>query len=107
MHHGKVTPQIAKGLLALQKRIAAAKIPPSKLDETINVAIWNVRELGKSRRTIAAQHYIAEIIGQFDLVALVELRSDLEDLRCILTFLGEYWDVVYCDWIEDDGGNDE
>ena len=107
MHHGKVTPQIAKGLLALQKRIAAAKIPPSKLDETINVAIWNIREFGKSRRTVAAQHYIAEILGQFDLVALVELRSDLEDLRCVLTYLGEYWDVVYCDWIEDDGGNDE
>ena len=75
--HGSVSPEIAQGLLALKKRIAAAKIPPPKLDETINVAVWNVREFGKSRRSEAAVHFIAEILGQFD---LVELRDDLTDL---------------------------
>ena len=39
MHHGDVSADIAKGLLALKKRIAAAAIPSSKLDETINVAV--------------------------------------------------------------------
>ena len=107
MHHGTVSPEIAQGLLALQQRIAAAKIPPSKLDETINVAVWNVREFGKTRRTEPAVHFIAEIIGQFDLVALVELRNDLTDLGRVMGFLGSYWDVVYSDWIEDDGGNSE
>lgn len=107
MHHGTVSPQIAQGLLALKKRIAAAKIPPSKLDETINVAVWNIREFGKIRRTEAAIHYIAEILGQFDLVALVELRSDLTDLGRVLPILGPSWDVVYSDWIDDAGGNKE
>jgi hypothetical protein len=107
MHHGKVSPQLAKGLLALKKRIDAAKIPSSKLDETINVAIWNIREFGKSPRTDAAIHYIAEILGQFDLVALVELRDALADLGRVLPILGSSWDVVYSDWIEDDGGNGE
>ena len=107
MHHGNVSLQIAQGLLALQKRIAAAKIPPSKLDETINVAAWNIREFGKVRRTQAAIHYIAEILGQFDLVALVELRDDLTDLGRVLPILGPSWDVVYSDWIDDSGGNKE
>lgn len=107
MHHGDVTPEIAKGLLALRKRIDAAEIPPSKLDESINVAVWNIREFGKVRRTIAAQHYIAEILGQFDLIAIVELRDDLSDLGCVLPFLGKSWDVVYSDWIDDAGGNRE
>jgi endonuclease/exonuclease/phosphatase family metal-dependent hydrolase len=107
MHHGKVSAQLAKGLLALKKRIDAAKIPSSKLDETINVAIWNIREFGKSQRTDAAIHYIAEILGQFDLVALVELRNALSDLGRVLPILGPSWDVVYSDWIEDDGGNGE
>ena len=71
MHHGDVSPDIAAGLLAIRKRIEAAKIPSSKLDESINVAIWNIREFGKKRRTKAAIHYIAEILGQFDLIALV------------------------------------
>ena len=107
MHHGDVSSQIAQGLLALKTRIAAAKIPPSKLDETINVAVWNIREFGKVRRTEAAIHYIAEILGQFDLVALVELRSDLTDLGRVLPILGPSWDVVYSDWLDDDGGNKE
>jgi endonuclease/exonuclease/phosphatase family metal-dependent hydrolase len=107
MHHGSVSPQIAQGLLALKKRIAASKIPSSKLDESINVAVWNIREFGKKKRTDAAIHYLAEILGQFDLVALVELRSDLTDLCRVLPILGQYWDVVYSDWQEDDGGNGE
>ena len=80
MHHGDVSPEIAAGLLALKERIKAADIPPSKLDESINVAIWNIREFGKKRRSDAAIHYIAEILGQFDLIALVELRDKLERL---------------------------
>jgi hypothetical protein len=107
MHHGDVSPEIAAGLLALKKRIDAATIPSSKLDETINVAVWNIREFGKKHRTPAAIHFIAEILGQFDLVALVELRKDLADLGSTLPILGPSWDVVYSDWMPDPGGNDE
>jgi endonuclease/exonuclease/phosphatase family metal-dependent hydrolase len=107
MHHGPVSPEIAAGLLALRERIEAARIPPSKLDETINLAVWNIREFGKVRRTEAAIHYIAEILGQFDLIALVELRDNLEDLGRVLVYLGPSWRVVYSDWIDDAGGNKE
>jgi hypothetical protein len=44
IHQGDVSPEIAQGLLALKNRIDAAKLPPSKLDETINVAVWVNRE---------------------------------------------------------------
>lgn len=107
MNHGNVSPDIAKGLLELKKRIDAAKIPSSKLDESINVAIWNIREFGKVHRTEAAIHYIAEILGQFDLVAMVELRDDLTDLGRVLPILGPTWEVVYSDWVDDAGGNKE
>jgi endonuclease/exonuclease/phosphatase family metal-dependent hydrolase len=107
MHHGPVSPEIAAGLLALKKRIDAAKIPPSKLDETINIAVWNIREFGKVRRTEPAIHYIAEILNQFDLIAIVELRDNLEDLSHVLWYLGDTWRVIYSDWIDDSGGNRE
>jgi hypothetical protein len=107
MHHGDVSPDIAAGLLALRKRIEAAKIPPSQLDQSINVAIWNIREFGKKRRTEAAIHYIAEILGQFDLIALVELRDNLTDYGRVCQFLGPSWDLVYSDWLSDPGGNRE
>jgi endonuclease/exonuclease/phosphatase family metal-dependent hydrolase len=107
MHHGDVSPDIAAGLLALRKRIEAAKIPPSQLDQSINVAIWNIREFGKKRRTEAAIHYIAEILGQFDLIALVELRDNLSDYGRVCQYLGPSWDLVYSDWMSDPGGNRE
>jgi hypothetical protein len=107
MHHGEVSSEIAQGLLALKRRIAAAKVPSSKLDETINVAIWNIREFGKVRRSDTAIHYISEILNEFDLVALVELGDDLTDLGRVLPILGPSWDVVYSDWMDDDGGNRE
>lgn len=107
MHHGDVSPDIARGLLALKDRIAAAKIPPSKLDETINIAVWNIREFGKKKRLDASLHYLAEILGQFDLVALVELRDNLEDLGCVMRYLGPSWKVIFSDWTDDSGGNSE
>src|ERR1041384_7235451 len=107
MFHGKVSKEIAKGLLALQQRITAAKIPSSKLDETLNIATWNIREFGKKARGEAAIHYIAEILGQFDLIGIVELRDDLTDLGRALKILGPYWRTVYSDMIPDPGGNRE
>jgi len=107
MHHGKVSTEVAGGLLALRKRIAEANIPSSQLDETVNVAVWNIREFGKKHRTDPALHYIAEILGQFDLIGLVELRDDLTDLGVVLRYLGPSWEIVYSDWMDDPGGNDE
>jgi endonuclease/exonuclease/phosphatase family metal-dependent hydrolase len=107
MNHGKVSPAIAKGLLALKERIKAAKIPSSKLDETLNIATWNIRAFGKGQRTEAAVHYIAEILGQFDLIGIVELCDDLTDLGRVLQILGPTWRAVYSDMIPDAGGNRE
>lgn len=107
MFHGNVSLEIAEGLKLLKKRIEAANIPPSKLDETLNIATWNVREFGKKARSQAAIHYIAEIMGQFDLIGLVELRDNLSDLKRVLEILGPYWDAIYSDAILDDGGNRE
>jgi endonuclease/exonuclease/phosphatase family metal-dependent hydrolase len=105
MFHGQLDLDTARGLKVLRERIDAAKIPPSKLDETLNIATWNIREFGKKARLVASIHYIAEIISQFDLVAITELRSNLRDLRRVLDILGPYWNVVYSDYTQDWGGN--
>ena len=107
MFHGKISADIAKGLKVLRRRIEAAEIPSSKLDETLNIATWNIREFGKTKRSEAAIHYIAEILGQFDLICIVELRDDLTDLGRVLKILGPYWHAVYSDARMDDWGNRE
>lgn len=107
MNHENVSPAIAKGLLVLKDRIKGANIPSSKIDETLNIATWNIRNFGKSPRSEAAIHYIAEILGQFDLIGIVELSDDLTDLGRVLKILGPTWHAVYSDMIPDAGGNRE
>ncbi len=107
MHHERISREIAKGLKELRKRIEKAKIPSSKLDENMTLATWNIREFGRRRRLKASLHYIAEILGQFDLIAVTEVRDNLADLAAVLRILGPYWGVVFSDYIRDAGGNRE
>jgi hypothetical protein len=111
MFHGEVSLQIAEGLKTLQNRIERAKITPSKLDKTLNIATWNIREFGRmrngQRRSEAAIHYIAEVLNQFDLIAIIELRDDLTDLQRVMEVLGPYWHVVFSDFNTDRAGNRE
>ncbi len=105
MHHGKISKPIADGLIALRQRIEKGGIPSSKLDETLNLATWNIREFGKKARSEAVVHYIAEILGQLDLIGIVELRDNLDDRDKVLRILGPYWRTGNEDTIPDLGGN--
>jgi len=107
MFHGNIGRDIALGLKELRARIEVANIPSSSLDETINIATWNIREFGRRRRQKAAIHYIAEILNQFDLVAITEVRDNLTDLNRVLEILGPYWKAIFSDFITDAGGNRE
>lgn len=50
MHHGKITKPIADGLIELRQRIEQGGIPSSKLDETLNLATWNIRSAMQETR---------------------------------------------------------
>ncbi len=107
MFHGQINEATALGLQKLRRRIDRGGIPSSRLDETIILATWNIREFGKKRRSARAIHYIAEILGQFDLIAITEVRDNLSDLRRTMEILGPYWSVVFSDFNTDAGGNRE
>ncbi len=107
MHYGTPPWYIAEGLLEVRRRSAEARIPPSVLDDSLNFATWNIREFGRVPRLEASIYYIAEMINRFDLVALTELRDNLADLRRVMRVLGEHWQVVFSDFSQDRGGNNE
>src|SRR3989339_179066 len=107
MFHGKIDSTTAKGLKELTKRIEQAKIPSSKLDETINIATWNSREFGRKPRRKESLHFIAEVLGQFDLIAVCEGRKNLSELKTVMDILGPYWIVVYSDSVPDRVGNED
>lgn len=72
MFYGNVLLEIVVGLLKFKERIEVVKILFLKFDEMINIVIWNVCEFGKKKCFEVVIYYIVEIIGQFDLVGLIE-----------------------------------
>ncbi len=107
MNHSSLKTSELKALKLLRRRIKAAEIPPSEIDRTINIATWNIRHWGQKKRKKCSLHYIAEILNQFDLISVVELRRNVSEMKYVLDLLGEYWDVVFSDYITDAGGNKE
>ena len=95
----------AQRLKLLIERIDSANIPPSQLDETLNIATWNIRDFGKATRTEDGIVFVAQILFQFDLIAITELRDDLNDFKRVLSYLGPHWKFVVSDWQDDWGGN--
>jgi endonuclease/exonuclease/phosphatase family metal-dependent hydrolase len=109
MYYDDLDPEIASGLKELKRRIDAHRLPQSALDKTLKIATWNIREFGNPARprTQKSLHYIAEILLQFDLIGVVELRDNVSEIAQVLRILGPTWDIIYSDFIEDAGGNRE
>ncbi|WP_125779378.1 endonuclease/exonuclease/phosphatase family protein [Pseudoalteromonas rubra] len=101
-HLSKAT---AEKLKLLVERIEQSHIPPSMLDETLNIATWNIRDFGKRRRSELAITLISRVLYQFDLIAITELRDDLTDFKRVMQQLGPDWQFVISDWQSDFGGN--
>ena len=109
MRHGDLDLETAGGLKELRRRLDADgnRVPHSILDETMNLATWNIRDFGKSERQEKSLHYIAEVIGRFDLVALTEVRQDLSELLRVMEILPPFWDFVVSDYGGDRAANKE
>ncbi|GGA71694.1 hypothetical protein GCM10011369_11860 [Neiella marina] len=107
MDYSNITASQAQRLIRLNERIAAANIPQSSLDQSLNVATWNIRNFGKAKRYDDGILFIAQILYQFDLIAITEVRDDLTDFKRVLQLLGPQWKFVISDWQPDRGGNQE
>ncbi|MDJ0842189.1 MAG: endonuclease/exonuclease/phosphatase family protein [Acidobacteriota bacterium] len=107
MDLSNVTPEIAAGLKSLYRIIDKTPVAPSKLDQSINLATWNIRHFGMKPRSETSIYYIAAILNEFDLISITELNKDLGDLHRVMRVLGPHWRVVFSDFDLDDAGNDE
>jgi hypothetical protein len=78
---------------------------------TVRIGTWNLRELGGSkhggRDTYEPLYYMAEIISNFDIVALQEVRSDMSEFRELERILGPEWDYLATDVTDGAAGNGE
>lgn len=109
MRHEGIDNETARGLKELRCRLGREvnRVPSSILDETMHLATWNIREFGKRPRKSKSLHYIAEVIGRFDLVALTEVRRNLSDLKRVMEILPPFWGFIVSDYGSDRAANGE
>jgi endonuclease/exonuclease/phosphatase family metal-dependent hydrolase len=99
----------AEGLLRLKAALDVA-IPEKVVDGRMLLASWNVRELGGNKyggRDQESLFYLAEIMSRFDLVAVQEVRDDLDALDGLMDILGGWWKYLVSDVTLGGPGNDE
>jgi endonuclease/exonuclease/phosphatase family metal-dependent hydrolase len=100
---------------AFKAHLDAAKLPqdvqlPSDSSRYVRIATWNLREFDANsygKRSQESKAYIAEILSNFDLIALQEIRRDLGPLNDVKYLLGPNWDYIATDVTEGTSGNDE
>ncbi|MBI1395288.1 MAG: endonuclease/exonuclease/phosphatase [Betaproteobacteria bacterium] len=99
----------AEGLLRLRAALDR-EIPMKTAESTLLVSTWNLREFGGTKyggRTRESLFYIGEIISHFDLVAVQEVRDNLDTLDHLMSILGAWWDYLVTDVTAGRAGNGE
>lgn len=100
---------------AMSAHIEGAALPegvelPSDSGRFVRIATWNIQDFDSPGYGIRSQEslaYIAEIISQFDLIALQEIKRDLGPLKKVKNLLGPSWEYIATDITEGTSGNRE
>ena len=99
----------ATNLRALKLELDIA-IPAKTVDPTLLLATWNIREFGGTKsggREAEPLYYIAEIMSRFDIVAVQEVRDNLDALDELMSILGGWWKYLVSDVTQGTQGNNE
>lgn len=99
----------AERLLALKFELDKT-IPAKTVDPTLLLATWNLREFGGTKsggREDEPLFYIAEIMSRFDIIAVQEVRDDLDCLDKLMSILGSWWKYLVSDVTLGEQGNNE
>ena len=98
---------IAGRLLALRSALHD-EIRAGRRSNSLIIGSWNIRAFDEGRpRMDESYHFIAEIIDNFDICAIQEVKSDLQPLRRLVKCLGPNWDFFVSDVTEGGPGNRE
>lgn len=99
----------AERLLTLKFELDKA-IPAKTVDPTLLLSTWNIREFGGTKsdgREDEPLFYIAEIMSRFDIIAVQEVRDDLDALDKLMYILGGWWKYIVSDVTLGTQGNNE
>jgi endonuclease/exonuclease/phosphatase family metal-dependent hydrolase len=106
----EVRKRIAAGLLRIRESVSAQNIPEKTTSGDVLIASWNIREFDSAKyggRLPDAIYFIAEILSNFDLIAIQEVRENLDALERVQNLLGSWWKYIVTDVTEGASGNGE
>lgn len=102
---GEMRFRIAQRLLQLRKKLKlyvrqdgkTTGVPERQIRNKLLLASWNLREFGSQKfggRTPEAYYYIAEILSRFDLIAIQEVRDNLDAFYRVHEIMGPPWEYL-------------
>jgi endonuclease/exonuclease/phosphatase family metal-dependent hydrolase len=110
---------VVEDIVRLRRRITQCGIPPRRTDANVIIGTWNIQRFGSfhnswtenpdsPKRNLRCLALIAEIIQNYDVIALQEVLRDTSALRHLMEhFLGNHWAVLLTDVSGGDKGNTE
>jgi hypothetical protein len=121
--HGLVSEQSTRASASRSRRaprsLDQSGIPPKSLDRNVLIGTWNIRGFGRvldkwesaatdsPKRNLRDVLCLAEVISRFDVVALQEVKRDLDGLRRLMEALGPNWGWILTDFTRGTPGNQE
>lgn len=79
--------------------------------KTLRIGTWNIREFGNTkyggRDSYEPLYYMAEIISNFDIAAIQEVRDNMKEFLYLLDILGPDWSYIATDVTDGGAGNGE
>ncbi|WP_111708028.1 endonuclease/exonuclease/phosphatase family protein [Lutibacter citreus] len=102
---------VVANLLELKKAIKKT-VPKKSLDKNLLIATWNIRDFDSNKfkhgpRLNESYFYIAQIVSEFDLIAVQEVNKNLRALNKLMYLLGNKWDYITTDITTGKSGNQE
>ncbi len=110
---------VVEDIVRLRRRIEKSQLPRKLVDRNLLIGTWNIRSFGQvfdkweensgsPKRNLRAMAYIAEIVKQFDVIAIQEVKIDTSGIRMLLeVFLGANWGLIMSDVSAGPKGNEE
>lgn len=114
----QLPPELVPRFLALRDNLDI-RIPPKKIGRNLLIATWNIRAFGdytpvwqsssedSPRRDLSSIYYIAEIVSRFDVIALQEVKANINAFRKMMELLGPDWSFTLTDVTAGSAGNGE
>lgn len=105
--------RVAERLLVLKSELSKhlnQSNTNSESKNSVKIGTWNLREFGAGKyagRDFEALYYIAEIISNFDIMALQEIRANLTEFKELKRILGPEWLYIATDVADGKAGNGE